>query len=107
MVISGYDSFDNVNKMLEFEKVVNEFILKTIEGNNVSISISEYEKMNNNIMNISPTCYKELIIENYDPLIYDQKIYPDIQYFLVSKKKILMHLEKNLIHQKKINQNIF
>ncbi len=71
--------------MLEFENVVNKFILKNIEGKNISNLISEYEKLNNNIMNISPTSYKEIIMENYDPLIYDQKIYPDIQYFSVSK----------------------
>ena len=84
-IISKYDSFDTVDKMLEFENVVNKFILKNIEGKNISNLISEYEKLNNNIMNISPNSYKEKIMENYDPLIYDQKIYPDIQYFSVSK----------------------
>ena len=84
-IISKYDSFDTVDKMLEFENVVNKFILKNIEGKNISNLISEYEKLNNNIMNISPNSYKEKIMENYDPLIYDQKTYPDIQYFSVSK----------------------
>ena len=68
-----------------WELLVNKFILKNIEGKNIPNLISEYEKLNNNIMNISPTSYKEIIMENYDPLIYDQKIYPDIQYFSVSK----------------------
>jgi hypothetical protein len=40
--------------------------------------------MNNELLSFDPQSIKEIILSNYDPSIYDQKIYPDIQYYSIS-----------------------
>ena len=44
----------------------------------------DYQEMNNKLLSFDPKSIKEIILGNYDPLIYDQNIYPDIQYYSVS-----------------------
>ena len=39
--------------------------------------------MNNELLNFDPQSLKEIILGHYDPSIYDQNTYPDIQYLIV------------------------
>ena len=41
--------------------------------------------MNNELLSFDPQSIKEIILEHFDPSIYDQKLYPDIQYYSTSK----------------------
>ena len=84
-LMSNFNSFDTVDKMFEFEKEVNNYILEKIKGKKeVEQLNNEYHKLNDKIKQSSPYCYKEMIIANYDPSIYNQDNYPDIQYYSVS-----------------------
>ena len=45
----------------------------------------DYQNINNDIIATSPDNIKEIILEYYEPSFYDQKLYPDIQYYYASK----------------------
>ena len=43
-----------------------------------------YQKINNELLLFDPNSMKEIILGNYDPSVYDQQIYPDLQYYTLS-----------------------
>ena len=43
-----------------------------------------YQKINNELLSFDPNSMKEIILGNYDPSIYDQKTFPDLQYYTLS-----------------------
>ena len=84
-IIVEYKSFDSSDKMYELENEINDFILEKISNKKgIDTLNKEYNEWNNSLLNISPKSYKQMIIGEYDPNIYDQKLYPDIQYYSLS-----------------------
>ena len=51
---------------------------------NIDNLIQKYDKINNELNTFDPQSIKEIVLANYDPSIYDQNIYPDIQYYSIS-----------------------
>ena len=85
-LINNLDSVDTLDKFYNFEKNVNIYILGIIsKQENIDNLNKNYQKMNKELLNFDPFSLKEIILEHYDPSIYDQNIYPDIQYYSVSK----------------------
>ena len=76
------DSCDTREKLENFEKNVNDLILTQI-GRAKEIN-QEYNKLNNELINFNPNNIKEIIINSYEPSLYSQEKYPDIQYYCVS-----------------------
>lgn len=58
---------------------MDEYIKELI--NNVENLNNEYKNLNEEILNCNPYSIKEIIQSNYAPSIYDQNMYPDIQYY--------------------------
>ena len=76
---------DTDAKLYDFEKKINEYILNKISSKEKAEKLSkDYYEMNNKLLSFDPYSIKEIILGNYEPSIYDQKIYPDIQYYTVS-----------------------
>ena len=68
-----------------FEKMINEYIKEIIlDKEKIEKINNDYIKLNNEILNCNPESMKEIIQSNYSPSLYDQKKYPDIQYYFAS-----------------------
>ena len=104
--ISTLKSVDNYEQLISFEKRVNDYIMGIISNkNNIDILNKDYKKINNKLLLIFDQYgIKEMIMGNYDPSIYDQKIYPDIQYFTLSKMDDYNSF-KNKFQSNKDNEN--
>ena len=84
--ISNLKSVDTVEKLIAFEKGVNDYIMNIIsKKENIDNLNKTYQKINSELLVFNPNSMKEIIIGNYDPSIYSQKEYPDIQYYTLSK----------------------
>ena len=84
-LISNLKSVDIVEKLYEFEKEMDKCIMETIsKKEDIDKLNKDYQKMNNELLSFDPQSIKEIILANYEPSIYDQKIYPDIQYYSIS-----------------------
>jgi hypothetical protein len=85
-LMNNLESVDTQNKFDIFEKEINNYIINII-GNkdNIEKINKDYQGLNNDLLSFDPTSMKEIIQANFDPSIYDQKIYPDIQYYSVSE----------------------
>ena len=84
-IISNLKEVNTEEKLLLFEKQVDEYIMgKIAQENNAEKLNKEYQEANSELLKCDPYSLKEIILENYDPSIYNQKIYPDIQYYTVS-----------------------
>ncbi len=83
------NNLKNVNapdKLDNFEKSVDKFISGILNNKiDAEKSNNEYKEINNKLLNFNPQSIKEIIQSNYPPHIYSQILYPDIQYFTVSK----------------------
>ena len=63
-----------------------DFIIGKITPKNKAEKINrDYQEINNNLLQCNPYSLKEIILGNYEPSIYNQKLYPDIQYYTVSQ----------------------
>ena len=80
--INNLNSCESIEKLEVFEKKVNDFILSQIEKSE-QMNI-KYHELNNDLLNFNPNNLKEIIIRDYDPLLYSKEKYPDIQYYCVS-----------------------
>ena len=76
---------DTEKKLNAFENDINNYIISIISNKEIlDKKIKDYKSINKELNNINPFTLKEIIKSNFDPLIYDQKEYPDIQYYSVS-----------------------
>ena len=77
---------DTVDQLTSFEKKVNEYIMALLSNKqNIENFNKTYQKINNELLVFNPNSMKEIILGNYDPSIYDEKSYPDLKYFTLSK----------------------
>ena len=85
-LISDLKSVDTPEKLDKFEKDVD-IIFENLLNNPQEIENlnKSYKEINDKLLNFNPQSIKEIIQSNYPPHIYDQKIYPCIQYYTVSK----------------------
>ena len=103
-IIVEYKSFDSSDIMYELEKKINDFILEKISNKKCIENLNkEYSEWNNSLLNISPKSYKQMIIGEYDPNIYDQKLYPDIQYYSLNIKDNLNTFYNKFLSSKENN----
>ena len=84
-MINKLKSVDNVDKLYAIEKEVDNYIMGILsQKENIENLIKEYDKINNELNTFDPQSIKEIVLANYDPSIYDQNLYPDIQYYSIS-----------------------
>ena len=81
-MMKNLQSVNTLESLDSFEKMIDEYIKEIIKDNE-KIN-NEYKKLNKEIINCDPFSMKEIIQSNFDPSLYDQKQYPDIQYYFVS-----------------------
>ena len=85
-LIQNLNTSDSIDKLINFESKVNDYIIDTIfNKENIDKMNKDYQNINNDIIATSPDNIKEIILEYYEPSFYDQKLYPDIQYYYASK----------------------
>ena len=76
---------NNEEELFSFEKKVDDLIMskisRKVDRNKLN---KDYQDYNNILLNLDPYCLEEIILGNYDPSIYNQEIYPDIQYYTLS-----------------------
>ena len=84
--ICNLKSVNTVEELSTFEKAVNSYIMNILSNKeNIDNLNKNYQKINNELLVFDPNSMKEIILGNYEPSIYDQNKYPDIQYFTASK----------------------
>ena len=77
---------NTVDQLTAFEKKVNDYIMNILSNKANSDNLNKtYQKINNELLIFDPNSMKEIILGNYEPSIYDQKVYPDFKYFTLSK----------------------
>ena len=85
-LMNNLESSNTVDKFDAFEKSINNYIIEIISNkDNIDKLNKEYQGLNNELLSFDPQSMKEIIQANFDPSIYDQKDYPDIQYYSISK----------------------
>ena len=85
-LMNNLKSVDTVEKLYAFEKEVDKYIMDQLSTKEKVEKINkDYEVMNNKLLSFDPQSIKEIILGNYEPSIYDQKVYPDIQYYTLSR----------------------
>ena len=85
-LINNLKSVDSSEKLDNFEKSFDKFILDNINNKDKVQKINnEYNNLNNKLLNCNPQSIKEIIQCNYPPSKYSQEVYPDIQYYTISK----------------------
>ena len=83
--INNLESVDTIEKFDQFEKSINDFILEIkSDKNNIDNLNNEYHKLNDELLSLNPLSFKEIIQSNYEPIIYPQNEFPDIQYYSIS-----------------------
>ena len=106
--IINLKSVDTIEKLSSFEKEINNYIMGIISNKeNVEKLKKDYEKMNNDLVSFDPQSIKEIVSANYEPSIYEQNLYPDIQYYSISRIQDFNTFLINLILQRimKINMH--
>ena len=84
--ISNLKTVDTIEQLSAFEKKVNDYIMGILSNkDNIDNLNKNYQKINNELLIFDPNSIKEIILGNYEPSNYDQKLYPDLQYYTVSK----------------------
>ena len=84
-IMNKVELIDTVDKLKEFQKEVDEYIKGIITNeDNIKQMNKEYNELNNDLINCNPQNIREIIQSNYEPSIYDQNLYPDIQYYSLS-----------------------
>ena len=79
------ESVDTKEKLNLFEKSVNDYILKIISNKeDINKLNEEYHKINDKMLSLNPQSFKEIIQANYEPSIYSQSDYPNIQFYTIS-----------------------
>ena len=84
-LISNLKEVNTEEKLLFFEKEVNNYIIEIISNKEVVDKLNkQYKEMNNILLIFDQNSIREMILENFDPSIYCKDKYPDIQYYSVS-----------------------
>ena len=84
-MINNVDKIRTKEKLISFENEVNEYIMKIIsKKENVEKITQDYKILNQELKKANPLSIIEIIKSNFDPLIYNQNDYPDIQYYSIS-----------------------
>ena len=84
-LIKNLKTCDSIDKLNNFENKVNDYIIEIIsEKEKIEKMNKDNQDINNDIIATCPDNIKEIILEYYDPSFYDQKLYPDIQYYYAS-----------------------
>ncbi len=84
-IIRNLNTVDTIDKLNTFEKEVDNYIIAILTNKeNIDKMNKEYQTITNELINIDPQSFKEIILENYEPSIYDTKLYPDIQFYTTS-----------------------
>jgi len=84
-IITNLKSVVTEDKLYAFEKEIDKCIMEIIsKKESIDKLNKDYQKMNNELLSFDPQSIKEIILANYEPSIYDQKVYPDIQYYSIS-----------------------
>ena len=85
-LINNLKNVDTPEKLDQFEKSVDKFMIDIINNKqNAEKLNNDYKEINNKLLNFNPQSIKEIIQSNYPPHLYSQALYPDIQYYTVSK----------------------
>ena len=83
--INNLQSVNTENQLYNFEKDINNYIMNIISNkDNIKKLNEDYKEMNNTLVSFNPQSIKEIVLANYEPDIYDQNEYPDIQYYSIS-----------------------
>jgi len=83
--MNSLDSVDTQEKLELFEKSIDNYILQTISDiDKINGLNNEYHNLQEEILNYNPQNINEIIQSNYEPSIYPQSIYPNLQYFCIS-----------------------
>ena len=85
-LMSDLKNVDTPEKLDKFEQDMDK-IFDNLLNNPYEVEKlnNKYKEINDKLLNFNPQSIKEIIQSNYPPNIYDQKIYPNIQYYTVSK----------------------
>ena len=85
-MMSNIELLEIEDKFNDFEKKINNYIEEILLNNDkIEEYNTEYKNINKELLGSNPHSTKEIILGNFDPSIYDQKLYPDIQYYTLSK----------------------
>lgn len=104
-IIRNLNTIDTIDKLNTFEKEVDNYIIGVLTNKeNIDKMNKEYQTINNELINIDPQSIKEIILENYEPSIYDTKLYPDIQFYTTSNIYNFRNFI-NVFNSSKENQN--
>ena len=83
--INNLQSVNTEEQLSKFEKDIDNYIMNIIsQKDNVKKLNEDYKKLNNALVSFNPQSIKEIVLANFEPSIYDQNIYPDIQYYSIS-----------------------
>ncbi len=83
--MNSLDSIDTQEKLELFEKSIDKYILQLISNSDkINRLNNDYHNLQEEILNYKPRCIKEIIQSNFEPSIYPQSIFPNIQYFYTS-----------------------
>jgi len=84
-IIEYMNSLESINSqeiLVSFEETINNFILEIISNNDkINQMNNDYHNFQDKILKYNPQNIKEIIQCNYEPSIYPQSTYPNIQYF--------------------------
>ena len=83
--INNLKSVNTEEQLSNFENNMNNYIMNLVsQKDNIKKLNEDYQKMNNELVSFNPQSIKEIVLANYEPGIYDQNVYPDIQYYSIS-----------------------
>ena len=83
--MNSLDSVDTLEKLESFEKSIDNYILQIIaDFDKINRMNNDYYNLQEEILNYKPQSIKEIIQSNFEPTIYPQSIFPNIQYFYTS-----------------------
>jgi hypothetical protein len=83
--MNSLDSVDTQEKLESFERSIDNYILQIISDfDKLNRLNNDYYNLQEEILNYKPQSIKEIIQSNFEPSIYPQSIFPNIQYFYTS-----------------------
>ena len=96
---------DDLYKLNKFEKEVNDYIISIISNKkNIKKLNKEYDKYNNELLNLDFQMLKEIIQQNFDPSCYSKESFPDIKFYCISNIYDL-NTFSNIFNSNKENKN--
>ena len=85
-LMNNLETVDTLEKLKDFEKSVNDYILSIIQDKkNIQEMNNQYKKYNNEILNLNFQRLKEILQQNFDPTLYTNNLYhPDFKFYWLS-----------------------